>query len=219
MKIKSLAAENFRLLSKKNKNKIFLDDDFTLMVGRNNTGKTSFIELVDKFLADSISFEFADFSISSYKNFEEAYEIFKEYIKLVAEENEENAEEVNKLKDDLENELPFISLEITIEYKDDDDTSHLQPFLTQLKSDCTELILQYEYYCKDPVDFFKKYEKQKDKIGLIKFIEKYFSNNYSNRIWTVDPTDKDNRFLIDNKNNRKSKLKKLLSASFIFIIY
>jgi len=216
MKIKSLAAENFRLLSKKNKNEIFLDDVFTLMVGRNNTGKTSFIELVDKFLADNITFEFADFSISSYKNFKAAYEIFKEYIELAAEENEENAEEVNKLRDDLENELPSISLEITIEYKDDDDTSHLQPFLTQLKSDCTELILQYEYYCKDPVDFFKKYEKQKDKIDLIKFIEKNFSNNYSNRIWTVDPTDKDNRFLIDNKNNRKSKLKKLLSASFIF---
>jgi recombinational DNA repair ATPase RecF len=197
MKIKSLAAENFRLLSKKAKNKIFLDKQFTLLVGRNNTGKTSFIELVDIFLSDNISFKFADFSTLSYKKFELAHEIFKEYVNRAADKNEENTEKINELRNDLINKIPAISLEIIIEYKDDDDTSHLQPFITQLKSECKELLLQYEYYCKDPVEFFRSYEKQKDEIELMKFVEKNFSNSYSNRIWTVDPTDtdKDNKWI------------------------
>ena len=61
MQIESIAAENFRLLVDKSKNKIMLDQDYTLIVGRNNSGKTSFIELVDKFTTNN-SFYFADFS-------------------------------------------------------------------------------------------------------------------------------------------------------------
>ena len=84
MQIKSLSAENFRLLASKEKNKIILDKDYTLIVGRNNSGKTSFIELVEKFLSDSDSnkFKFADFSISSYKHFTKAYEIYEEIQEL-----------------------------------------------------------------------------------------------------------------------------------------
>lgn len=216
MKIKSLAAEKFRLLYDKSKNKVLLDEDFTLLVGRNNTGKTTFIELIDKFLTESTSFKFADFSISAYEDFKEAYDIFKDFKKLEADENEENAGEVNELKNNLNSKIPSINLEITIEYKDYDDTSHLQPFITQLKSDCKELILIYEYYCKNPVKFFKRYEKRNGNTDLLKFVEKNYNDYYNKRIWTVDPTNTKNKFLIDNKNDRKNKLKKLLSASFIF---
>src|SRR6476620_7285369 len=47
---------------------LFLDEDkkqdLSLLIGRNNSGKTSFIMLFDKFYRDSYKFNFDDFSIS-----------------------------------------------------------------------------------------------------------------------------------------------------------
>lgn len=59
MRIKEIIIRNFRILANTRLN---LSNDLCLMIGRNNTGKTSFMVLFEKFLNDQ-SFDFNDFSI------------------------------------------------------------------------------------------------------------------------------------------------------------
>ncbi|NFI51377.1 ATP-binding protein [Clostridium botulinum] len=59
MKLEKIDINNFRKLFEE----VNIDIDFeTLVVGKNNTGKTSIFEVVDKFLSGGSSFKFEDFS-------------------------------------------------------------------------------------------------------------------------------------------------------------
>ncbi len=219
MKIKSIAGENFRLLVKKSQNRIILDDKNTIIVGRNNCGKTSFIELVKCFTTNNNpNFDFADFSISSISNFNSSYKIYKKYKKLKEKNNEENAEKIGDLKKEFENKMPIIKLEIVITYADDDNTAHLEPFITELKSDNKEVILQYEYYCEKADRLFNRYERLHgdSKTELLEYIKDNYSTFYNTRIWTIDSTNRENRNQIDKKETWKTDLNKLLKTAFIF---
>ena len=90
MKITNVNIKNFRLLEDVN---ISLDDKISLIVGRNNSGKTSVIEVFNNFLSyENTAFVFEDFSISSHLNFNETLDKYKEY----------SAAKIGKEKDDLE---------------------------------------------------------------------------------------------------------------------
>ena len=60
MKIKEVVIKNFRLLEDC---KLDLDDEVTWIVGKNNTGKTSFLVLLDYFLnSNNYKLSYNDFS-------------------------------------------------------------------------------------------------------------------------------------------------------------
>lgn len=64
MRITKIVINNFRLL----KNSVMdFNRDLCLLLGRNNTGKTSFMVLIEKFLKSG-DFNFNDFSINLRKN-------------------------------------------------------------------------------------------------------------------------------------------------------
>ncbi len=218
MKIKSIAGENFRLLVKKSQNRIMLDDQNTIIVGRNNCGKTSFVELVKCFTNNNPNFDFADFSLSCLSNFDSSYESYKKYTKLKGKKNEENEEKITDLKKEFENKLPIIKLEIVITYTDSDNTAHLEPFITELKFDNKEVILQYEYYCEKAKRLFERYERlhSDSKIELLEYIKDNYSSFYKTRIWTIDSTNRKNKYQIDKKKTWKTDLNKLLKTAFIF---
>jgi len=50
MKIKKIKVENYRLLKDFS---IDLEDELSLVIGKNNTGKTSLLSVIDKFLNQS----------------------------------------------------------------------------------------------------------------------------------------------------------------------
>ena len=62
MKIKEIKVENYRLLKDFS---IDLEDDLSLVIGKNNTGKTSLLSVMDKFLnqSDKSKFTYDDFNI------------------------------------------------------------------------------------------------------------------------------------------------------------
>lgn len=60
MRITKIQAKNFRLLQD---SVMDFDRDLCLLLGRNNTGKTSFMVLIEKFLKNG-DFNFNDFSIN-----------------------------------------------------------------------------------------------------------------------------------------------------------
>ena len=84
MKIEKIKVENFRSL----KNfEIDLEETMSLIVGKNNTGKTSVIEILNKFINKSGSIESDDFNIDYVKELEkniidESYEFITQGIKM-----------------------------------------------------------------------------------------------------------------------------------------
>lgn len=58
MKIKSMQVQNFRLLSN---SKMALSENVSWLIGKNNTGKTSFLIMLDYFY-NKRRFDFNDFS-------------------------------------------------------------------------------------------------------------------------------------------------------------
>ena len=65
MKINNISIKNFRLLEDVRLN---VEDDITLIVGKNNTGKTSLFEVVNIFFNEKNNFSFHDFSNSTYNH-------------------------------------------------------------------------------------------------------------------------------------------------------
>jgi len=72
LKISYVKVENFRLLRDV---ELGLEDQTTLIVGRNNSGKTSIAELFRRLLADkTLSFRIEDFSLGCYEQFWTSFE-------------------------------------------------------------------------------------------------------------------------------------------------
>jgi len=63
MRITKLNIQNFRLLKNFS---IDLEEELSLVIGKNNTGKTSLLTVLDKFLNDTKSFSYNDFNIDAY---------------------------------------------------------------------------------------------------------------------------------------------------------
>ena len=70
MKVKTIKIDGFRLL---NNFSIDLEDNLSLIIGKNNTGKTSFLTVLDKFLnGNKNSWNIDDFNIQIQKKIENA---------------------------------------------------------------------------------------------------------------------------------------------------
>ena len=75
MHIHKVTVRNFRLLADV---ELVLEKETTLVVGRNNSGKTSLSEAIRRFLVDQTpKFQIEDFSNTSYDRFWEALEAKK----------------------------------------------------------------------------------------------------------------------------------------------
>ncbi|WP_128331122.1 ATP-dependent endonuclease [Apibacter sp. HY039] len=121
MKIIKLEVENFRLLKKF---EIELEDELSLVIGKNNTGKTSILSVLDKFLNENSKFSYNDLNI----------EFKKELETLIT-------------STDLPEEfLPKgIKLKILIEYGETDNLSNISRVLMDLDPDNNKLVLGFEY--------------------------------------------------------------------------
>ena len=129
MRITNLEIKNFRLLendfeNKENGVKIAFENDFTIIIGKNNSGKTSMTDIFAKFTTPAEAtkqpkFEFEDFSISTYPKFENSITLFEKYKQLKKDKKEKQV--IEKKKDEFINSLPKIELNIEIEYDTDND--------------------------------------------------------------------------------------------------
>lgn len=117
MKIRKIEVNNFRLLQSSS---LDMTDGLTLLVGKNNTGKTSFIVLLEKFLTKSNpSFNYSDFPVS-----------LREKLHNISEET--NIDELS------------IRLNICIEYSDGDSLENISEFMLDLDPDRTTINILFE---------------------------------------------------------------------------
>lgn len=150
MKIKKISIKNFRLLKDTT---VDIEDNLSLIIGKNNCGKTSFLLVLDKFIgtgAGKKSFTFDDFNID-----------LKDQL--------ENLIKNGVVEDDG---FPFIgiSTKIFIEYDDSDDLSNIgNKVIMDLDPENTTVVLAFEYslsedgFKKLKTDYTQQCEQKKDK--------------------------------------------------------
>jgi putative ATP-dependent endonuclease of OLD family len=197
MKIKKVEIKNFRLL----KNiELTLEENSTVIVGRNNSGKTSLTEIFRRILSDKTpTFSLYDFSITSIETFKQALSL---YLK---------GSEQDKIRDLL----PFIEITLTIDYNPSvPDLGILGDFIIDLNPDCTTVIIKGKYQLQSgKIDaFFEGIvddtpESFNELLGVLK---ERIPHLFEFKIFAQDPNDSSNIASIDY-----SKFKQLLGAGFI----
>ncbi|MGV0833723.1 AAA family ATPase [Empedobacter brevis] len=121
MKIKKIEVENFRLLKTFSMD---LEDELSLVIGKNNTGKTSILSVLDKFINEKSRFSYDDFNID-----------FKNEIEGLIKSGDVPDEFLSK----------GIKLKVYIEYNDTDDLSNVSRVLMDLDPDNNNIVLGFEY--------------------------------------------------------------------------
>ncbi len=128
MHIQKIRVEGFRLLQDV---EIMLESASTVIVGRNNSGKTSLTDVFDRFTSENGNrFRLQDFSV-------------EERLKFCAgKQLREQGESPEKVLQSL----PKIALTLTFEYaKDAPELGPLAPFIIDLDADCITAIARVEY--------------------------------------------------------------------------
>lgn len=169
MKITNIKIENFRLLDSM---EINLEEITTAVVGKNNSGKTSFSEIFNIFTS-SRKFEFEDFSINSQQKFYDSFFLFQQI-------NDENREE--KLKN-LRASVPKIKLLLEVTYSEEDTWVNIKPFISSLDESNSIKIL-FEYTPKNTEKFFRiiKDDIEENHTDLLDEVTKLFSLHYKTTI-------------------------------------
>lgn len=155
MYIKEIAIRNFRILSNTT---VTPGKKLCLMIGRNNTGKTSFMVLFEKFLKQ-IPFDFNDFSISARKQLLDF---------------DENTDETQLA----------IQLILTIQYTDEDDLCNLSEFIMDLDPSKKDVHILFE--CAIRKGKLMEGIKNAGTIPKDKFIQKNISQYLERRIFTFE---------------------------------
>lgn len=121
MKITKIEVENFRLLKNFS---LDLEKELSLVIGKNNTGKTSILAVLDKFLNEKTKFTYDDFNIDFKEDFEKT---------------------INdpQVPDDFPN--MGVKLKIFIEYDENDDLSNVSRVLMDLDPENNNIVLGFEY--------------------------------------------------------------------------
>ncbi len=210
MRLTSIYINNFRLLKDFN---FELENDLSLIIGKNNTGKTSILTILDRFIGES-----------SQKNFS-FYDFNSEYLNLLSKRLK--GEETSKPKVD------GISLRVHIEYDENDDLSKISKLLMDLDPTNNVIALSYEYCIDDlsfqkmkiEYDLFESNERAKQKADpeyllrtIDEFIEHMYKEYFDYKEKSMDYDKKSNIINLDNFVNLRKEnlsLKDVISFKYI----
>lgn len=196
MKITKIEVQNYRLL------KFFsidLEDELSLVVGKNNCGKTSLLLILDKFLDSSTShsFSFNDFNLD-----------FNEELKKII--------KTDVLEKDYE--AKGITLKLFIDYSKKDNLANISKLMMDLDPNNNKIVLLFEYIL--TFDELKKLKKdfvkfKKQTGSKKKDIDSFLKNNYKKYFKlskkTIDPKSEKNYIVIEKENI----LKNVINFKFI----
>lgn len=182
MKLINVEIKNFRLLENiVDSNSVEFNYGTTVLVGKNNSGKTSFSYIFDMFLSGR-TFSFDDFSTGTYDMFNK---IFDDYCSV-----KDNEEELEAFLLEAKTEIPSIQLVLTIKYDENDNWNNIRPLLTTLDEKNTIKII-FDYSVVNPQLFFEeliKCNKERSKSeGFIDCIKKIYLKHYTTKIKPFSP--------------------------------
>jgi hypothetical protein len=199
MHIHKVTVRNFRLLADV---ELVLEDRTTLVVGRNNSGKTSLSEAIRRFLADpNPRFQIEDFSNASYDGFCEA---------LKAKNAGAQVDKVRAL-------IPSIELRLLFRYDlEQPELGPLSDFVINLDPNCNEALVVARYelghgaieslFADQPTGELTN----EGRLAFFQLLRDRVPALFVASIWAEDPNDATNR-----KQMTVSALRSLLKAGFV----
>lgn len=204
MRLKNVAIKNFRLLQDVS---LMLESRTTVVVGQNNSGKTSLTEVMRRILEDgSPTFRLEDFSFGTHQTFWDA-------LNSSLKGADDNA--VRKA-------LPTIEIRLTFEYKVDEALGTLSEFVIDLDPNCTEASVIASYGLKDgkveelfaglgvPDDSATDQQVDAAKVSCFKSLRDRIPLLFAMTFTVVDPNDPENTKVIEG-----AALRRLCGSGFI----
>jgi predicted ATP-dependent endonuclease of OLD family len=196
MYLKQIDAKNFRLLHDV---QLLLESRTTVIVGRNNSGKTSLTEVVKRLLSDAPpSFSLEDFSFCCYDRFWDSY---------LQKSKGEDETEIRKI-------LPAIEVRLRFLYEKGEHLGLLSELVVDLDPECTEALAVVRYALKDgklPELFGDFAETDEDaRLDFFRLLRDRIPSLYETTFVAVDPNDETNE-----KDIERSTLRKLCVGGFI----
>lgn len=199
MHIHKVTVSNFRLLADV---ELMLEVQTTLIVGRNNSGKTSLSEAIRRFLVDqNPKFQIEDFSNAAYDRFCEA---------LMARNAGRRDDEVRSL-------IPSIELRLLFRYDpEQSDLGPLSEFVIDLNPECNEALVVARYELRDGAieslfaDQPTSELTDEARLAFFQVLRERISTLFVASIWAEDPNDPTNR-----KQTTVNALRALLNAGFV----
>jgi predicted ATP-dependent endonuclease of OLD family len=180
MQIRNIEIKNFRLLRHVT---LCLDKQTTVIVGRNNSGKTSLAELFRRLLSDtSVNFRLEDFSVASHADFMAALNL------SIAKEDSTKVRAA----------LPAIEIAITLSYDENATTfGPLTDFIIDLEPTCTEARIDIRYELDEgkintfleAVEPVAKIAKEERKAALLLAMKELVPKHYKCNLLATDPND------------------------------
>ena len=171
MRISQISVRNFRVLQDST---LDFGGELCLLLGRNNTGKTSFMVLIEKFLKTG-DFNFNDFSLNLRK-------------KLFS---FDETTDVNELS---------IQLIMTVEYDEKDNLCHLSEFILDLDPKCKTVNLLFE--CSIKKDKMLDGIKTRGSIPLDKYVTNHIKECLERKVYTfnsIEDLKTENRYKLIEK--------------------
>ncbi len=172
MKISKIKIYNYRLLKQF---ELDLENNLSLVIGKNNCGKTSLLSILDKFIgrkSNTNNFAYDDFSVD-----------FQEELK----------EKIENNYIPTENDVLFpigISMRLFIQYNEDDNLANISTIMMDLDPDNKNIVLGFEYTLSQDdfnklKDEFNKYKEKRlnldEKFGSEKaLVKNYFADFIKN---------------------------------------
>lgn len=202
MRIKNIQVRFFRMLADIS---IDLEDDITLIVGRNNTGKTSLLEVIKMLTSNDESLSFEDFSQSSYSLFKE---LNSEYEKTLIPDIPDDEKEAIEI--DIQNRFPKIQLQIEFSYdKLKDSLIELSEFITDLDIERNDACVLLSYEPVNTLGLLKMFSNREDKkIALIPYFKENLNSFYKLKCYAKDIKSDYQREI---ELGFKEKIKKIVS--------
>lgn len=174
MKIHSIDFKNYR----KSEERCLLSiNKQTIIVGKNNTAKTSIVEIMTKFLTNTSTFKFSDFNYKKIRRnlINELYNNYKA-----------GNEEIVK-------EFPVIEMNISIDIDENDNLALIKDLIYEFDNNNT-IIIKCEFSLDknnkifiDYETYNEKFKREEDKIDFYSFFEREFYNYYSKKYFSSKP--------------------------------
>lgn len=167
MNVACATVSGFRLLDGV---EISLECDTTIIVGRNNTGKTSLVEVFAKFLGERTSFTIDDFSLHQLKALSEATEL---WLQATATDPDDSSA-VESLLALAVDEIPEIRLDVEFTYDEDDNLSSISDLILDLDPSRHDATLCCRFSIYRPLEFLASYAhaRAKSDVSVVEFLRK-----------------------------------------------
>ncbi|MBX7240527.1 MAG: ATP-dependent endonuclease [Bacteroidia bacterium] len=194
MKISKIKIKNYRLLKDFT---IDLEDDLSLIIGKNNCGKTSFLSLLERFLAapeGGSTFAFDDFNIG-----------YQEKIVETIQKIEVPTKEKEPIKTVL-----AITLDLHIEYDNEDDLTNISLLMLNLDPTNNKVILRFEYGITNKKLVELKKDIEGNKAEIKDFLRKHYTDYFQIYVKAIEPNNEENQI-----NFEKSKVSNIINFQCI----